>query len=273
MKLGLAVRTMGQASRPGVLLECARAADQAGIDDLWVQDHIAIPPDDAEGSGGRYLDPLTTLAWLGAATERIGLGTGVLVAPYRPPLPTAKGIATVQELCGGRLLLGVGVGWMKSEFRAVGVDRGRRGAETDRLLDFLNRCFRAKDDIVEENGQAFLFRPNPGPPPIFIGGASPQTFQRVVRYAQGWMPMGADPAKLAPAIEKLHALAREAGRPTPEVAALGGLPENDPSAAADRLHALAEIGVTRFISGGRYSEASEFRAQVEALCDIRSRLG
>jgi hypothetical protein len=162
---------------------------------------------------------------------------------------------------------------MKSEFRAVGVDRGRRGAETDRLLDFLNRCFRAKDDIVEENGQAFLFRPNPGPPPIFIGGASPQTLQRVVRYAQGWMPMGADPAKLAPAIEKLHALAREAGRPRPEVAALGGLPDNDPSAAADRLHALAEIGVTRFISGGRYSEASEFRAQVEALCDIRSRLG
>ena len=146
MKLGLALRVMGDASRADVILDCAKAADQAGIDDLWVQDHIAIPPDDAEGSGGRYLDPLTTLAWLAAATENIGLGTGVLVAPYRSPLPTAKSVATVQELSGGRLLLGVGVGWMGPEFRALGVDRRRRGADTDRLLDLLHRCFHGESD-------------------------------------------------------------------------------------------------------------------------------
>ena len=84
MKIGIALRSMGAASQPQLLLACARAAEEAGLDDVWVQDHIAIPPDDAEGSGGRYLDPLTALAWLAGGTERIGLGTGVLVLPYRP---------------------------------------------------------------------------------------------------------------------------------------------------------------------------------------------
>ena len=82
-----------------------------------------------------------SLAYLAGATTRVGLGTAVLVLPYRPALPTAKWIATVQELSGGRLLLGVGVGWMAAEFRAVGVDLRRRGAVTDATLAFLARCF------------------------------------------------------------------------------------------------------------------------------------
>src|SRR5437762_966537 len=90
MKLGLYIRNMGPQSTRSTLLECARLAEQAAIDHLWVADHVAIPPDQAEGSGGRYLDPLATLAFLAAATTKIGLGTGVLVVPYRPPLATAK---------------------------------------------------------------------------------------------------------------------------------------------------------------------------------------
>src|SRR5512147_333006 len=117
MKLGAVVRTMGPQSTRALVTDCARAAEDAGLDTLWVPDHIAIPPDDAEGSDGRYLDPLATLAWLAAATERIRLGTAVLILPYRPALPTAKVIATIQELSGERLELGVGVGWMEAEFR------------------------------------------------------------------------------------------------------------------------------------------------------------
>src|SRR5262245_39134641 len=101
MELGVAVRSMGPQSEPDVLLACAKAAERAGLADVWVQDHLAIPPDDAEGSGGRYLDPLTALGWLAGQVPGIGLGTGVLILPYRPPLPTAKAIATVQELSGG----------------------------------------------------------------------------------------------------------------------------------------------------------------------------
>ncbi|MDG2334890.1 MAG: TIGR03619 family F420-dependent LLM class oxidoreductase [Myxococcota bacterium] len=271
MKLGLALRVMGESSQAGTLLECAQAADQAGIDDLWVQDHIAIPPDDSEGSGGRYLDPLATLAWLAGATNRIGLGTGVLVAPYRRPLPTAKSVATIQELSGGRVLLGVGVGWMGSEFRALGLDRGQRGAETDRFLELFNRCFRGETNVVEENGQSFLFEPRPPAPPLFIGGSAPHALARAARYRAGWMPMSADPRGLGPEIARLAELSEAAGHPRPEVAVLGGLPPGAGQDGADLLAALAEIGVTRFVAGGRYTTAREFRTLIEGLNQARPR--
>ena len=164
MQIGVVVRNMGPQSTRETLLACARAVEATTeIADLWVVDHVAIPPDDAEGSDGRYLDPLATLAFLAGATTRVGLGTGVLVLPYRPALPTAKWVATIQELSAGRLVLGVGVGWMNAEFRALGVERRRRGAIADETLAFLDRCF--ADDVVEANGQPFLFRPRPQRPP------------------------------------------------------------------------------------------------------------
>jgi alkanesulfonate monooxygenase SsuD/methylene tetrahydromethanopterin reductase-like flavin-dependent oxidoreductase (luciferase family) len=142
MKLDITLRNMGPESTRDLLRTCARAAEEAGLDGLWVADHIAIPPDDAEGSNGRYLDPLATLAYLAAATDRIGLGVGVLVLPYREALPTAKWVATIQELSGGRMLLGAGVGWMEAEFRAPGVDQRRRGAIAD-ATPTPQRCFAA----------------------------------------------------------------------------------------------------------------------------------
>src|SRR6185369_506495 len=166
VKLGAYLRNMGPQSTRATLLACARAAEAAGLDDLWVADHIAIPPDDAEGSGGRYLDPLATLAYLAGATQRIGLGTGVLVLPYRPALATAKWVATIQELSGDRLLLGVGVGWMEAEFRAVGSPYAARARTTDETLAFLRRCF--ANDEVESNGQSLLFLPRPARPPIIV---------------------------------------------------------------------------------------------------------
>ena len=126
MRIGMVVRNMGAASTRDSVAACARRAEVAGIDDVWVTDHIAIPEQESQGSGGRYLDPLATLAYLAGCTERIGLGTGVLVLPYRPALATAKWVATVQELSGGRLILGVGAGWMAAEFAAVGVPRATR---------------------------------------------------------------------------------------------------------------------------------------------------
>ena len=89
---------MGAESTADIIVACAQAAEARGMESLWITDHIAIPPDDAEGSGGRYLDTLTTLAWLGGATRKIKLGSGVLILPYRPMLPTLKQIATLQEL-------------------------------------------------------------------------------------------------------------------------------------------------------------------------------
>ena len=270
MKLGVSIRSMGPQATRETIAACAQAAEAAGLDDLWLPDHIAIPPDDAEGSDGRYLDPLATLAWLAALTSRIGLATGVLILPYRPPLPTAKWLATVQELSGGRLKLGVGVGWMAAEFRALGVDRSQRGRLTDETLAFLHRCF--AEDEVEANEQRFLFRPRPPRPPIYVGGAPPHALERTLRYGDGWMPMSAEPEKLAPDVRRLRELAEAASKPVPEVVALGGIPMDDPQRGADHLAGLAEIGVTRFATGTRYTTCDEFRHGLDALVAVKEAL-
>ena len=269
MRLGLYVRNMGPQSSPATVLACARAAEKAGIDVLWVADHIAIPPDDAEGSGGRYLDPLATLAFLAGATERIGLGTGVLVLPYRPALPTAKWVATIQELSRGRLLLGVGAGWMQAEFDAVGVPRAQRGRITDQTLDFLQRCFAG--DEVEANGRRFLFLPRPPRPPIIVGGAPPHALRRAVQYGDGWMPMGGDPKALRPQVAELRELAQAAGKPAPEVVVITGLPLDDRARAADLLAGLADIGATRVVHGSRYPDAKAFADAAEKLVSLGRR--
>ena len=261
MEVGISVRSMGPQSRPETLLACVQAAEEAGLADVWIQDHLAIPPDDAEGSGGRYLDPLTALAWLAGRTERIGLGVGVLILPYRPPLPTAKAIATVQELSGGRLRLGVGVGWMKPEFRALGVPRSRRGAISDETLDFLHRCF--ADDVVTAHGQEFLFLPRPPRPPIYVGGAGEHALRRSARFGEAWFPMLPDPEALRAGVARLAELAEEAGRAAPGVVNLAAFDPRAPEAVEGRLATLREAGVTKLVVGTRYQDADGFLRQLD----------
>jgi probable F420-dependent oxidoreductase len=269
MKLGLYVRNMGPQSTRATIVACAHAAEAAGLDHLWVADHIAIPPDQSEGSGGRYLDPLATLAFLAGVTERINFGPAVLVLPYRPPLATAKWIATIQELSGGRLLLGVGVGWMEPEFRAVDVPYRERARRTDDTLAFFNRCFAT--DEVESNGQTMLFLPRPARPPILVGGGLPQAVRRAVRFGDGWMPMlpkGTDPGLLREPIATLRAEMHAAGKPPPEVAVLTELPLDDPGASVARLQAFADVGATRVSHGWRYADAAEFARAADALARV-----
>jgi probable F420-dependent oxidoreductase len=261
--LGMHLRTMGPQSTRDTILGCAHAAEAGGIDELWVGDHIAIPPDDAEGSGGRYLDPLTTLAYLAGATERIRLATGVLVLPYRPPLPTAKVVATIQELSPHRLILGVGAGWMEAEFRAVGVRFAERGRVTDHTLEFLTRCFAA--DEAESNGQPFLFLPRPPRPPIIVGGAAPHALRRAVRWGEGWMPMVLDAGPLRDPIAQLRRDFADAGKAPPRVIVLTSFPLGDPPAAIDRARAFLDVGVTGLVHGARYLDAAAWQRDVETL--------
>jgi probable F420-dependent oxidoreductase len=270
MKLGLYLRNMGPASTRETLLACARGAEAEGVDDLWVADHVAIPPDDAEGSNGRYVDPLATLAWLAGATERISLGTGVLVLPYRPPLATAKWVAAIQELSGGRFLFGVGVGWMEPEFRAVGVRFADRARMSDAILTFIERCFAG--DEVEANGQRFLFKPRPERPPLFVGGAAPHAIRRALRFGGGWMPMGGAPDQLAGPIRALREGAAAAGRPPPEVALVTRLELDDPDRAAEQVVTLAAAGVSRIVHGFRYTEQAPFLDAAAKLATLRERI-
>jgi probable F420-dependent oxidoreductase len=267
MKLGMYLRNMGpQWTRP-LIADAARAAEEAGIDDLWVADHLAIAPEDSEGSDGRYLEPLATLAFLAGITERVALGVGALIVPYRPALLTAKWIAAIQELSGGRMILGVGVGWMEKEFRALGVDPRRRGAITDEALAFLHACFAG--DEVEANGQKFLFRPRPPRPPIIVGGAPPHAIRRAVRFGEGWMPMAAHAQVLEAGIASLREGMAAAGKPTPEVVLLQPLPVEDDEKLASRLGELAALGVTRIVHPWRYRDADEVASVAARLVAAR----
>ena len=266
METGVTIRNMGTESSAELVLACARAAEARGIESLWITDHVAIPPDDAEGSGGRYLDTLTTLAWLGGATERIRLGSGVLILPYRPMLPTARQVATLQELTAGRLLLGVGAGWMEAEFRALGVERRRRGRITDDTLKFFNACF--ADDEVELNGQPFLFKPRPPKPPILVGGAPPHALRRAAELADGWIPMARNPRDIVQGVGQYRKLTQELGRPRGNVTVLTSLPLDEPDKARALLDGYRSLEVDRVIAGLGYSDIGGYEKQLEALTDI-----
>ncbi len=263
MHVGVALRNMGDQSAPGTMAACATAAEAAGLESVWVVDHIAIPPDDAEGSNGRYVDPLVALAWLAGVTERIRLGVGVLILPYRPPLPTAKQIASIQELSGERLLFGAGIGWMDPEFRALGVDRHRRGRLADETLAFIRACF--DNDEVTVNGQTFLFRPRPARPPIYIGGGAPHALKRAAKFGDGWLPTGMTPERLPQARADYAEICAAAGKPVGEIVVMGGLPLNDIDAAAGMLNDFHEAGAARFVVGGRYADSGEYRRRLDAL--------
>ena len=266
MRLGATVRNMGAQSTPDAMARCAGAAEAAGLESLWVVDHIAIPPDDAEGSDGRYVDPLIALAWLAGATAHIRLGVGVLVLPYRPPLPTVKQLASLQELSGERLIIGAGVGWMRPEFRALGVPRTERGARTDATLELLNQCFAT--DVVAQHGQRFLFRPRPAKPPVLIGGGPPHALRRAARHGDGWLPMGLPPEKLAKHMGTYRAFCGEVGREPGPATVMGALPLDDPGAAKELLAAYAAAGANRFVHGGRYADVDDFERRVDALAKL-----
>ena len=269
MKFAIAIRNMGPQSSRTTIRACARIAEQAGFDAIFVSDHLCIPPDQTEGSGGRYLDVLATLAFLAGTTEKIRLGVSVLVVPYRPAVLTAKQLATIQELSGERLILGVGVGWMKPEFAALGADIRRRGAITNETLAVIHHLFSADVpgayDGRDVKFPSFVFLPRPTRPPLWIGGNSPAAMNRVLKFGDGWHPM-LPAAELKVKVEELISRARAAGRPDPEIVVRRGLRLDDLDAARAKVAAEQDAGATYFILDlGRYSDETSFEKSAETF--------
>jgi probable F420-dependent oxidoreductase len=263
MKVGLHLPQWGAgASRAGVL-EVARAAEDAGLDSLWVADHVVHPL----GAGSRYpygdppfapedgfLEALTTLAVVAGATERVALGTSVLVPTMRQPLLVAKTIATLDVLSKGRTLVGVGAGWWREEFAALGAPFERRGARMDEQLELLRALWR--DGAVAHRGRFYEIdelvcepRPvRPGGPPILVGGMGPRARRRAATLGDGWHALGSHADTLAEGFADVRRIAREAGRDERALmlSTSIALPP-EPERALRRLRRLERIGVRHVV--------------------------
>lgn len=207
MRFGIHLPQYGRAASADAITAAARRAEALGFDDVWVSDHVVQPA--SQGYPSPYLyDPLLTLAWAAAATDRIGLGTSVLVAPQHNPLWLANATASLDALSGGRLRLAIGVGWSQAEFEALGQDFGNRGARTDEILDVLDVCW--NEDPSTYHGEHYAFDdlrvlPKPAHPiEIWIGGSSEPAYRRA-RRASGFQLIGLEPATVVEPIARLRA--------------------------------------------------------------------
>jgi probable F420-dependent oxidoreductase len=269
MKFGVVIRNMGPQSTRATIAACARAVEDAGFDAAFVVDHLAIPPDQTEGSGGRYLEPLMTLGYLAGITTRTRLGISVLVIPYRPAVLMAKQLATLQELSGERIILGAGVGWMRQEFETLGVDPRKRGALTDETLQILHTLF--ANDVNSYDGKLvkfppFVFAPRPARPPIWVGGSGPKALERTLRFGEAYYPIGLKPDELTQIGGYLREEATKRGRAVPEIIVGGMIREGEGGTASmiDRISAYRDAGAHYYVLGlGRYPDADTFRRGVE----------
>ena len=277
MKLGVFVRNMGPESVRSTLETCVKSAEEAGFDSAFVFDHLALPPDQTEGSGGRYLDALITLGVLAGATQTIRLGVGVLILPYRPAVLTAKQIATLQELSGNRIILGAGVGWLRPEFHALGVDPRKRGALANETLAVIRQLF--DNDISSFTGDhfefpEFVFSPRPPCPPIWVGGTADAALERALKYADGYFPLGDFGPEDADRTRRYFKQESAKRNRTPPRIITGGALDDDPNAALAHLKALGENGVDHYIvSFGSYADADGFQRKLEQFhTGVMSRL-
>jgi probable F420-dependent oxidoreductase len=303
---GCSLPTRGRLAAPDGIRSLAQLAEGLGFDSVWVSDHIILPrqvrsfyPYAADGvpvflPDEPYFEVLSALNFLAGCTERVRLGTHVLIVPYRNPVLTAKALATLDVLSGGRVIVGVGVGWMEEEFKALGLSTySARGSVTDEYLQLYKELWTRDEPAFEGkhyqlSGSGFQPKPVQKPhPPIWIGGHTGPAVRRAARLGDGWVPIGLrppailEPEELAGKIARLRTLTREAGRPedavtisfstnvsfdkTPALSrqTMSGRPEQ---VAADLLQ-YQDLGVRNFILS---FPADSIAGQEEALQQFSS---
>ena len=282
MKFGFHVPQWGDtATRRGVL-DVARCVEDAGLDSVWASDHIVYPLGSetpypyGEGTPFRpeegYLEGLAMLAVIAGATERVELGTSVLVIPQREPLLLAKTAVTIDVLSSGRLTLVVGAGWWREEFAALGAPFLTRGLRTDETIQALRLLW--CEGTASFDGRTIRFEevaclPRPvraGGVPIFVGGLTEPALRRAVRLGDGWHGLGSRVERLGEARRRLEELCLTEGRDprTLRFSTSAGLPR-DPAVAVERLGPVAGLGVDQLVLSTPAESPTELCARIEAF--------
>ncbi len=260
VKYGVVFANTGKLANPDRAVTMAKLAEETGFDSLWAADHVFIPA----GHGSPYPyspdgnmpwrdtvslpDPIVWLSYLAAVTEHIKLVTGVLVLSQRNPLITAKQAATLDNLSGGRLMLGVGVGWLREECEALGAPFDERGARLDEYIDIMREAWKGGETTF--NGKFVqinkaIFRPTPARDtgiPIVIGGHSKQAARRAGRKGDGFFPAKITLDEIKPLIAIMKESAAEAGRDPAEIEVTAG-----GALDLDGVKAFSDAGVSRIL--------------------------
>lgn len=223
LAFGLFEMNTGPCSFPDTAARIARLAEDAGWDSLWMGEHVVLPepriPASPSGPRARILDPVVALAYVAAHTRRVWLGTGVIVLPQRNPLVLAKQLASLDVLSGGRLILGIGAGYLEPEFRAIGVPLADRGTRTDEYLAAMQAIWSQEQPTYHGRYVNFAgVQAYPHPlqqprPRLIVGGHSDAAYRRAVTVADGWHGWGHDPGAAARAVADLQASAKQYRRP------------------------------------------------------------
>ena len=263
MEIGL-FTPLGNGNANGPLLRAlGREAEARSFESIWVAEHVVMFDEYASqypyAADGRFpgggdtglLEPLTALAYLAAVTDRVRLGTGVCLVPQRNPVYTAKQVVDVDNLSGGRVDFGVGVGWLKEEFDVLSMPFDHRGARTNEFLDVMKALW--QDDVSEHHGPYYdlpACRLYPKPvqtphPPIHVGGESQPALRRVATHGQGWYTFNRLPHDLDEPLARLEVLLAAEGRTRADIT-LTVCPYLN-AVTPDLIGAYAERGVDRLV--------------------------
>jgi probable F420-dependent oxidoreductase len=283
MQIGISLHNNWGIEDVQAIVQLASRAEALGFASVWVHDHVFNAGHVFHRIGGKpYYEPMTLLSYVAARTERVGLGTSVLVLPFHNPIQLAKAAATLDVLCGGRLILGVGVGGVAPESEAMGSPFAERGAITDEAIRIMKELWTKEDPNFTGKYHRFAgmkFSPKPQQQPhipLLIGGNSRAAIRRAVRLGNGWHPSTRSPEVLSQGIRYLHERAHAAGRDIAEIPVSLSIPlgeptdrgdalGRDPGAIVEKIRAYAEIGVQMIAIPGHTDKMTEILPAMDML--------
>ena len=283
MQIGISLHNNWGIEDVQTIVQLASRAEVLGFAAVWVHDHVFNAGHVYDRIGNKpYYEPLTLLSYVAARTERVGLGTSVLVLPFHNPIQLAKTAATLDVLSGGRLILGVGVGGVATESEAMGSPFAERGVITDEAIVIMKELWTKEDpDFAGKyhhfSGMKFSPKPLQQPHiPLLIGGNSRAAIRRAVRLGNGWHPSTRSPEVLSQGIRYLHEQARAAGRDMAEIpvslsiplghpTARGDALGSDPGAIVRKIQAYADLGVQTIAIPGHTDKMAEILPAMEML--------
>jgi probable F420-dependent oxidoreductase len=298
MKFGVWLPNCRHLAIPDIIRATAVLAEQLGYDSVWVSDHVVVPRANVVNFGETVFDPLVTLAVVAGATSRVRLGTTVLIVPYRNAVVTAKMVASLDALSGGRVVLGIGAGWVAAESAMLGVPFAARGPMTDEYVQAMRELWTSRAPSFAGKYVQFsdlVFEPKPVQqphPPIWVGGHSRAALRRTVDVGAAWHPINRPPEELRAGQAELTRLCQVRGRATPPALTLrndlrvlrageappksahaGRVIAGEPAALVEQLTELRECGVEHLVLEFLAADGRELDEQLAAFAErVRPRL-